>query len=74
MERHCVQALPLPSGATENESLQAYGNLQVTAHRLQEENTRMQQKLMRIESEASRVSALEDANRKLTQVWCAAVL
>lgn len=53
---------------TESEALQAYGNLQVSVSKLTDENTRLQQKLMRVESEASRVAALEDANRKLTQV------
>ena len=64
-----VQLKPLVSGAAnEHEALQAYGNLQVSVSKLQEENTRLQQKLLRIESEASRVSALEESNRKLTQV------
>ena len=56
------------SDMNDREALQAYGNLQVSVAKLQEENTRLQQKLLRIETEASRVSTLEDANRKLTQV------
>ena len=34
----------------------------------QEENQRLQNKVLRVESESARISDLEDANRKLTQV------
>ena len=59
---------PRQSSVSEHEALQGYGNLQVSVSRLQEENTRLQQKVMRIEGEAQRSAALEEANRKLTQV------
>ena len=65
-----MQAHPevLSGPAAEHEHLQNYGNLQVSVATLQKENTRLQQKLLRIENEAARVTVLEESNRKLTQV------
>lgn len=55
------------SNLSETEALQAYGNLQVSVSKLTSENSRLQQKVLRIESESMRTAELEEANRKLTQ-------
>ncbi|KAK9795919.1 hypothetical protein WJX73_003637 [Symbiochloris irregularis] len=55
------------STISETEALQAYGNLQVSVSKLTSENSRLQQKVLRIESESLRTAELEEANKKLTQ-------
>lgn len=64
----CLQAAALDGKNSERDALQAYGNLQVSVAGLQEENKRLQQKLMRVEAAAARASELEAAMQRLTQV------